>query len=382
MIDMRSAAAVVALAIGVASVVLSRGVIDHFAAYLQAQLPPIDRELVVVKAPFSRFNGSDLQGLEDMRERLRGAFSELRGVSVFRAEYKEVVSADREYLKKVVGVDQELFGLLGITAVSGRLLHAADAGAADRCVVPPDVARQARLVASGRGIVLPIDGLLHRVVGIIGFESAVPAGGFDNDAILVPYHDPLLAGGGMQEKGVVLAFARGRTPDRTTLGNKLKRLLGADRVEVWSYADQQRRSARMLAMIGLATGGVAALFLVVVGLSIATFVSYLVADRQREIGIKRAIGAQRVHIFLEIQAEVLALAVVGVLAGWLSAWQLADRLVAPVMQGLGAAQSPFALMWSAYGNAALAVLAVASIAAMPPAIRAAGLSPSLAVRDE
>ncbi len=101
-----------------------------------------------------------------------------------------------------------------------------------------------------------------------------------------------------------------------------------------------------------------------------------VRDRRGEIGIFRAIGYRRTHIFTIILVENLALALVGGLVGVLLATLAAGPLaqaVAGVSQAL--LPSPVTLMLAL--GASVGVVLVASIY---PAWQASRLSPSLAMR--
>lgn len=101
-----------------------------------------------------------------------------------------------------------------------------------------------------------------------------------------------------------------------------------------------------------------------------------VRDRRGEIGIFRAIGYRRKHIFSIILVENLALAFVGGLGGLLLA-TLAAGPLAHVVAGVTQAVGPSP---SGLGVALGASLGVVLLASLYPAWQAARLSPTLAMR--
>ncbi len=120
--------------------------------------------------------------------------------------------------------------------------------------------------------------------------------------------------------------------------------------------------------------GLAAVALVVAGVGIANVMLMSVLERRPEIGLRRALGATRTHIALQFVAEALVLAAAGgvldVLDGMAATavyastqhWQIVVPLDATV-GGLAAA------------------LAVGAVAGLYPALRAARVSPTDALRS-
>jgi putative ABC transport system permease protein len=120
----------------------------------------------------------------------------------------------------------------------------------------------------------------------------------------------------------------------------------------------------------LALGAVA---LIVGGVGIANVMVIAVLERRGEIGLRRALGATRAHVGVQFVAESTLLALVGgttgaALGGFTTTVYAAVRhwnAVVPV---------------SALAAAILAALVVGGTAGLYPALRAARLSPSEALR--
>jgi len=104
-------------------------------------------------------------------------------------------------------------------------------------------------------------------------------------------------------------------------------------------------------------------------------ISYMVARRRNEIGVRVALGADRAQVIRLVLREAILLLGVGLTAGVvLSLW--ASRAAATLLFGLKA-YDPASMI------AAIALLAgVALAASYGPARRAAAQEPMMALRDE
>ena len=119
-------------------------------------------------------------------------------------------------------------------------------------------------------------------------------------------------------------------------------------------------------------GGLAAL-LAMVGLY--GVISYSVARRTNEIGIRMALGAQRLNIVNMVLGEAGLLLVIGLAVGIGLALVL-SKTASSLLFGLKP-RDPLTILLAVLGLAAVAILA-----SYIPARRAAGLDPMVALRNE
>jgi hypothetical protein len=119
--------------------------------------------------------------------------------------------------------------------------------------------------------------------------------------------------------------------------------------------------------------GVAALAITAVGLF--GLLSYVVAQRSREIGIRTALGAQTVDIVGLVLTQATAIAVSGILVGLCLAYML-TRYLSSFLYGVGRADVV------TYFAVTTAVALVSTIASAVPAWRAARIDPLVALRAE
>lgn len=119
--------------------------------------------------------------------------------------------------------------------------------------------------------------------------------------------------------------------------------------------------------------GLLAVFLACIGLY--GLMSYMVARRTSEIGVRMALGAGRRNVMWMVMKEVLMLTGIGLVAG-IPVALAGDRLIASMLFGLKPTD-PFAM-----GSAVVLMLAVAALAGYLPARQAARVSPIEALRYE
>ena len=146
-----------------------------------------------------------------------------------------------------------------------------------------------------------------------------------------------------------------------------------DRVQIARPTDAlAARAAAKTAFTALMLG-LGAVALLVGGLGIANVMVVAVLERRGEIGLRRALGATRGHIGLQFLAEALLLSLLGgttgVAAGWLLTIAYAHQR-----------QWPGTLPPAAMAAGLAAALAIGAAAGLYPAMRAARLVPTEALR--
>jgi len=139
-----------------------------------------------------------------------------------------------------------------------------------------------------------------------------------------------------------------------------------------SIVEQSTAQPRLnIALLGVFAS--AALLLATLG--IYGVVSYSVAQRRQEIGVRMTLGAQRSDIVRLVLGEGSALAIIGVGIGVVAAL-FATRLVRSMLFEIGAADPMTFIV------VAVVLLIVALAASLVPARRAAAVDPLLAIRAD
>jgi ABC-type antimicrobial peptide transport system permease subunit len=137
------------------------------------------------------------------------------------------------------------------------------------------------------------------------------------------------------------------------------------------FAESIRRP-RLLAQL---VGAFAALALLLAAVGTYGLLSYLVAERRREIGIRLALGSDRSSVLAAVMKQGLVMTFIGLAAGLAGAWGL-SRFLASLLFGVRPTDVPTLAAVMA------TITIVAAIACWLPAWRASRLDPSVVLRDE
>jgi len=137
------------------------------------------------------------------------------------------------------------------------------------------------------------------------------------------------------------------------------------------FAESIRRP-RLLAQL---LGAFAGLALLLAAIGTYGVLSYMVAERRREIGIRMALGADQGSVLAQVMKQGLVLTTVGVIAGLAGAFAL-NRLIASLLYGVQPTDPTTIVAVVA------TITLVAAVACWIPAWRASRLDPNVVLRDD
>jgi ABC-type antimicrobial peptide transport system permease subunit len=137
------------------------------------------------------------------------------------------------------------------------------------------------------------------------------------------------------------------------------------------FAESIRRP-RLLAQLLTAFAGLA---LLLATLGTYGVLSYMVAERRREIGIRMALGAHQSTVLAQIMKQGLILTAVGVVLGLIGALGV-NRLIASLLFGVQPTDP------ATLATVVVTILLVAAFACWLPAWRAARVNPSVVLRAD
>jgi len=154
---------------------------------------------------------------------------------------------------------------------------------------------------------------------------------------------------------------------------------GADDFTVTSQQATLAAATQVTDILTIFLGGIAGISLMVGGIGIMNIMLTTVTERTHEIGLRKAIGAQRRDILLQFLVESMVLSLVGGLIGVAIGWGIA-RLMGSIQIG-GSAITPVVGLDSVL-LATLFSMAVGLFFGIYPATRASRLQPVEALRYE
>jgi putative ABC transport system permease protein len=280
----------------------------------------------------------------------------------------------------IVGSTEQLLLTGGISLAQGRFLSAAEAeGARPVCVIGSQVAENLFPRESPLGKRLTIDRQPFEVVGVLEKQGSM-FGDFDNQAV-IPLAQLMASFRHSRELDMIQVKVKAVADldnAREDLRNVLRRARRLAPADPDDFAINEQ--SQILAMVHRVTATIAAVGLFITGLSLFVggigimnimFVS--VAERTREIGIRKAIGAKRRTILLQFLIEAATICLIGGGIGLAIAWP-----VTLVMQRF----MPAVLSLDIVGIAMGVSLLTGVLSGFFPAWRAARMDPVEALRNE
>jgi predicted permease len=136
--------------------------------------------------------------------------------------------------------------------------------------------------------------------------------------------------------------------------------------------EESIRRPRLLAQL---LGGFAGLALLLAAIGTYGVLSYMVAERRREIGIRMALGADQASVLTQVMKHGLVLTTIGIIVGLGGAFAL-NRLIASLLFGVRPTDPP--TLVAVVGTITLVAVAACWI----PAWRASRVDPNVVLKDE
>ncbi|HSC28486.1 MAG TPA: ABC transporter permease [Vicinamibacterales bacterium] len=136
--------------------------------------------------------------------------------------------------------------------------------------------------------------------------------------------------------------------------------------------EESIRRPRLLAQL---LGGFAGLALLLAAIGTYGVLSYSVAERRREIGIRMALGANQGSVLAQVMRQGLVLTAIGITVGIAGALAF-NRLIASLLFGVRATDVP------TMAGVVATITLVAAAACWLPAWRASRVDPNVVLRDE
>jgi putative ABC transport system permease protein len=144
-------------------------------------------------------------------------------------------------------------------------------------------------------------------------------------------------------------------------------------IETMDQAIAQSLARERFTMLLLGLFAAAALLLAVIG--VHGVLSYTVAQRTHEVGIRVALGASRSSVVGLVVRQALGLALLGISIGLAGAWA-GSRVLASLLYGVTTTDA------ATFAGVTVLMVAVSAFACWLPARRASGIDPMAALRSE
>ena len=248
------------------------------------------------------------------------------------------------------------------------------------CVLGARAAQNFFNYADPVGQVMQVNGIPFTVVGVYGEKGPDSAWSMDN-IIVFPYTASRILSPGMEmSQFVVKAASNKAAVEATSRISGFLTGLTNNGQSGWGYVQSnnqwQQSQNEYTTMLSMVLGGIAAISLLVGGIGIMNIMLVTVTERTREIGIRRAIGAERSSIVTQFLIEAAMICGIGGIIG-IAIGTVGTRIAGKLLIKID--------IWPSIGitlGAFLLSVALGILFGIYPAAKASKLQPVEALRAE
>ena len=378
----------------VGTLTVVKGIDNNFSSGLQS--------LGSNKFSFRRYSNNFLQGRRHVRGRkiinpkisyrnavdFKKRFKEsnaIVAVSYVAARNAEIKNAEKKSDPKytIVGVDDNFMPVNAFETEKGRSFTEKDInGNAHFAIIGTDLVKELFNNTDPLQKEIVVNGNRFKIIGVLKSKQAT-FGGSENNRILIPIN---LARSIFQNKNANYAINVAVTDKlkydilvskAVAVMRNIRKLkpaqannFGLNRSD--KLAAELKKVSQSLTLFAFIIG-----LITILGSSIALMNIMLVSvtERTREIGVRKALGANRILIMLQFFIETLTITFLGGIVG----------IIFGILIGFGVSSlmhMPFSMPWNAISMAFFVIFVVAIISGLYPAYKAAKLDPIQALRYE
>lgn len=371
---MRSFLTMLGIIIGIMAVVVLVSIVSGATDSVSSSLESLGAETLSVNVTSSRYQPlsvSDVTGLSD-------EYGSIAYAAPTATQSATLKSGDTSTTASVVGTTPAYADINGLSVQSGRFIKTPDVNNNSAvAVIGTDAADDLFGRTDVVGETISVDGRSFLVVGVLA-DAGESLMGSDNSKVIVPYTTAQRMFYISGVTSFTLAAQDSTLVDTAEVditGELMARFQDEDAFSIMNQSTILESMDSITNTMAMMFGGIAGISLLVGGIGIMNIMLVSVAERTREIGIRKAIGAGRKRILLQFLIEALVVSTLGGLIGIGLSWGLLAILSA-VMDTTYAMSANIALLAVAFS------MAIGVIFGINPANKAAKMPPIEALRTE
>ena len=326
---MRSVLSILGILIGVAAVIAMLALGEGAKTAIRAQLAALGSNLLVVRPGSPKLSGIAMESGSMARftfqdvEIIRRMTQDVRRVSPYVSGRGQVVYGNKNWNTQVEGVDVDYAPMRAAIPGVGRFFTGEEVKLREKvALLGTTVARELFGDTDPVGETIKINLVNFRIIGVLPEKGATSFRDQD-DTILVPVTTAMYRLLGKQYVDSI--FVEAHTPEiLEQLTESLKQLIikqhrlrkeDEDSFQIRNMADIRNTLETTTKTMSMLLGAIAAISLVVGGIGIMNIMLVSVTERTREIGLRKAIGANNHDILTQFLIESILMSVLGGLGG-------------------------------------------------------------------
>jgi macrolide transport system ATP-binding/permease protein len=326
---MRSFLSILGILIGVAAVIAMLAVGQGAKESIEKQLASLGSNLLLVRPGSTRVHGvamesgtvtrltfQDVAAIEKLTDTVKRISPSVSG-------RVQLVYADKNWNTQLEGVGVDYASIRASEPAAGRFFTEGEVKMREKLVLlGATVASQLFEDANPLGETIKINLLNFKVIGVL---PAKGGGGFHDpdDTVLIPvttamyrvlgkeYIDSLY----VEAKGPDLIDAAQKAVSEVIIKEHHLNKSEEDTFQIRNMADIKNALETTTKTMSLLLGSIAAISLLVGGIGIMNIMLVSVTERTREIGLRKAIGANNKDIMVQFLIEAVLMSLIGGIAG-------------------------------------------------------------------
>ena len=386
----RSFLTVLGIIIGVLAVVLMVAVGETVQTEITDQFSSLGTNTVVIRAGAAQIGGvrsGNRQTLTTDDAEVIAKLPDVAAITPVQISGAQIVYGNKNWSTSMIGVYPDYTTVQSVDIEYGAFFdQSAVRNASTYAVIGPKTARELGMDANPVGEIVRIQNVPFVIVGV-SKERGDTAMGSQDDMVMIPVTTmkKRLQGSKFPNAVSMIALKLYQDADNSVVIDQISALLrdrhrlregDEDDFQVMDMRQIMETMTTVTGYLKLLLIAIAAVSLLVGAIGIMNMMLVSVAERTREIGIRKAIGARERHIITQFLAESIMISFIGSMIGLV--------LGVGLSQGVGrfilGYNVPFSI-WPVVLSISVAVI-VGLASGVMPAVKAAKLNPIDSLRYE
>jgi len=326
---MRSFLSILGILIGVAAVISMLAIGQGAKESIEKQLASLGSNLLIVRPGSSRFHGVALESGSVTRftfqdvDAIKKLGDEIKNISPSVTGRGQIVYGNKNWNTQLEGVDIDYAEMRASVPPIGRFFTDYEVKMREKvALLGPTVARELFADTNPVGEAIKINLINFRVIGVLPAKGG--AGFHDqDDTVLIPVTTAMYRVLGKEYLDTI--YVEAKSPD---LIDKVQEDISnviikqhhlnkseQDTFQIRNMTDIKNTLETTTKTMSLLLGAIAAISLLVGGIGIMNIMLVSVTERTREIGLRKAIGANNKDIMVQFLIEAVLMSLIGGVVG-------------------------------------------------------------------
>jgi putative ABC transport system permease protein len=393
---MRSFLTVLGIIIGVLSVVAVVSIMQGVFAAFFAEFNQLGADTMFIRPNYEMFK-SHTEGVKRLKMTYEDALAikegvpQVKEVAPFLMRGDTIAYRGRRDSTQLFGTTEPYLSINNLNLTEGRFLGPMDVASRRKvCVIGQDILDKLALPSQCLGEEIQIGRGTYTIVGIKEKQGG-SFGQSQDDQIFIPLTTAIQQYG---QEAANSVFIVAQVRDATRLDDAVDRISAVlrrvhalrfgqqDDFRIFTVEQVKKIIDQFTGISTLVVTAIVCITLIVGGIGIMNIMLVSVTERTREIGIRMAVGAKRVHILNQFLIESVTLSTLGGILGLALGWGIAHLTVIILRKTVAESFPPaYVPVWVVLLSLGFAAL-TGAIFGVYPAVKASRLDPIDALRYE